>query len=88
MLKHNIKQLFIALNQLLNVILSFPFEMAWADETLSSHSYRLYSSGRLCWPRTWIDWVADKLGDKNHCYESYVSERTARQLPPELRRGI
>jgi len=37
------------------------------------------------WPRKLIDtlfWF-----DKNHCFESYESERLGRQLPPELRPG-
>ena len=44
----------------------------WPDETLSS---------RCCW----LDGLAALLGEAEHCRQSYESERTGRQLPPELR---
>jgi hypothetical protein len=68
-----IKQVLIALDQLLNTILG-----GWADETLSSRSHR-------CWPR--IEKAINLLfwWDPNHCYNSYLSEIQRRQFPPEMR---
>jgi len=75
-----LKRVLIALDQLLNTIF-----MGWPDETISSRAYRWDKDGIRHWPRKLIDGIAWVFGDKNHCYESYVSERIGRQLPPELR---
>ena len=87
-IRHNLKQLLIAFDQLLNVLLCSIFlfkEESYADETFSSRSYRWDKDGMTKWPRRIIDALALIFRDKNHCYESYVSERIGRQLPPELR---
>lgn len=84
MLKHNVKQLAIAVDQLLNVILSiFLREQAWADETLSAHAWRWELNGVRAWPRKLIDGIF--FWQDHHCEGSYQSEREGRQLPPELR---
>ena len=86
LLLHNLKQLLIALDQLGNVALCFILrELAWADETLSSHCWRWEQDGVRAWPRKLVDWGAALLGDKDHCRESYKSEKRGNQLPPELR---
>ena len=77
-----IKQAAIACDQLINAILG-----GWADETLSSRAYRWDKDGVRAWPRKVIDWLAARLGDPDHCRESYRSERRGDQLPPELRPG-
>ena len=85
-LRHNAKQLLIAIDQLANVLLSavfLPREKAYADETLSSHAYRMDVKGTRKWPRKLIDTLL--FFDKNHCEESFLSERMGRQLPPECR---
>ena len=67
-------QVLIAFDQLANAICG-----GWADETLSSRAYR--ESPRVeKFINTLFFW------DKDHCYESYVSEQLRTQLPPELRK--
>lgn len=78
----SVKQIAIALDQLANAFLA-----GWADETLSSRAWRWEKDGIRAWPRKLIDWLAARLGDANHCHESYLSERRGAQLPPELRPG-
>lgn len=85
-LKHNIHQLAICLDQLGNVLLGmlfFPREKSWADETLSSRSWRWHVNGIRSWPKKVIEWIF--FWEKNHCQESFESERIGRQLPPEAR---
>lgn len=74
------KQILIAADQLMNTILG-----GWADETLSSRCWRWSVSGRRDWPRKIVD--ALLFFDKDHCRESFESERLRLQCPPELRTG-
>lgn len=74
------KALLIALDQLLNALCG-----GWPDETISSRAWRWELSGTRSWPRKLIDGLALILGDRDHCRESFESERLGRQLPPELR---
>lgn len=74
------KALLIALDQLLNALCG-----GWPDETISSRTWRWELSGTRSWPRKLIDGFALILGDRDHCRESFESERLGRQLPPELR---
>ena len=74
-------QFLIALDQLANALLG-----GHADETLSARAYRTSKKGR--WPgvifRPLIDWVFFVLtlgSDKQHCRDSYDSERLRRHLP-------
>ena len=84
MFLHNLKQLAISIDQVLNVVMCCIIgEQAWADETLSAHAYRWEKTGVRSWPRKLID--ALLWFDKEHCFESYQSERFGLQLPPELR---
>lgn len=41
--------------------------------------------GVRSWPRKVVDALALLFGDKDHCQQSYESERLGRQLPPEER---
>lgn len=97
-LRHNALQLLIALDQLVNAatgavlallrwlhIWRRPVGLWWGDETISAHSWRWYRDGIRHWPARMLDWVAQKCGDENHCYESYESERKGRHLAPEYR---
>lgn len=70
-------QFLIALDQLVNTLVG-----GWADETLSSHSYRMEQQGKF-WGFTRK--VIDFIFGKDHCYESYISEQLRLQCPPELR---
>lgn len=68
----------IAIDQLANTI--FRGE---PDETLSSRAFRLEQERGRKWPRLLIDTLF--FFDKNHCYESYLSEIERKQLPPQMR---
>ena len=73
------RNVLIAWDQLLNTLLG-----GWPDETLSSRAYRLALVGSP-WPMRAIDTMARCFGDKDHCWESYESERKRVQAPPEAR---
>ena len=75
-----LKKILIALDQFLAVAF---FAQAWPDETFSSMCWRWELSGKRSWPRKVIDTLF--FWDRDHCRESYESERQGRQLPPELR---
>ena len=75
------KSVLIALDQLVNALCG-----GWPDETISSRTWRWEMGGVRSWPRRVIDLAARLFGDRDHCRESYESERLGRQLPPELRR--
>lgn len=60
-----------------------PTETTYADETLSSRAWRWDTDRVRRWPRKVIDAIF--FWEKDHCRESYRSERERRQLPPELR---
>ena len=76
------KAVLIALDQLVNALAG-----GWPDETISSRAWRWHLSGARSWPCGLLDAAARLVGDRDHCRESYESERRGRQLPPELRRG-
>ena len=81
---HSAKQLLIAIDQTLNVLLFFFSKSgAFADETLSAHAFRLEMERGITWPRKLIDTIL--FFDKDHCQESYLSEIERRQLPPSMR---
>ncbi len=72
------KQVLIALDQLINALCG-----GWADETISSRAWRLHVGKSTSYPKYLIDFIF--FFDKNHCQESYESERLRLQSPPELR---
>lgn len=72
------KRILIALDQLVNAAFG-----GWPDETISSRAWRWELSGKRNWPRRLIDGLF--FWDRDHCRESYESERLGRQLPPEFR---
>lgn len=72
------KSVLIALDQLANALLD-----GWPDETLSSRAWRWEQNGIRSWPPRIIDVLF--FFDPEHCRESFESERTGRQQPPELR---
>lgn len=93
--KHNAYQALISVDQALYnlggalwallacVLRTMPTGRTWADESLSSRAYRWEQNGVRSWPRRFIDRIF--FWEEQHCYQSYVSERESRQLPPELR---
>ena len=84
MLRHNVHQLGIALDQLGNVFVSCAFgEKTWADETLSAHAWRWHLDGIRDWPYRVIDTML--FWQKEHCKKSYDSELGGLQLPERER---
>lgn len=84
MLRHNVHQLGIALDQLGNIFISCTFgEKAWADETLSAHAWRWHLDGIRDWPYRVIDTML--FWQKEHCRKSYDSELGGLQLPERER---
>ena len=84
MLRHNLHQLAIALDQLGNVLVSCAFgEKAWADETLSAHAWRWQEEGAREWPRRVID--AMLFWQDAHCRKAYENEKSRTQLPENER---
>lgn len=89
--KHWLVQLFIAVDQLLNVLVTPFSRSAWADETLSSRAYRAWADGKL-FGRVFmrpIDllfcWQEIRPGAVGHCHQAYLKERERLGLPPEMR---
>lgn len=81
-------QLFIAVDQLINVLVT-PFQAgAWADETLSSRAWRMDQKGRP-WGRALrpiIDWLfAWQKAEGGHCKQAFERERIRFHAPPEAR---
>ena len=72
------KKILIALDQFGNALCG-----GWPDETLSSRAFRWEKDGVRLWPRRLIDRLF--FWEKQHCLQSYQSEREGRQLPPEFR---
>ena len=85
-LRHGFYQIFIAFDQLANVILGNPFsEQTWADETWSSRCGRLGHR----WPykgwRIVIDLLFLPFQGPEHCRKAYEKELERLQAPPEAR---
>lgn len=82
---HGILQLFIALDQLINVLTNPFSEETWADETLSSRCGRLghrypYKAWRIL-----IDAIFRPFQGPNHCVNAMNKEKSHYNLPPDLR---
>ena len=75
-----LKAVLIAADQLVNALLA-----GWPDETMSSRAWRWEQSGVRAWPRRVIDLLFFR--DPHPGRNPLQSERTGRQLPPELRTG-
>lgn len=90
-IKHWLLQLFIAIDQLLNVLVTPGHEGTWADETLSCRAYRMHRDGKP-WGRFWMpiinfifSWQTLSEGATGHCHDAYLSEQTRFSLPTEMR---
>lgn len=88
---HWFHQLFVAVDQLLNVLVTPLSAGAWADETLSCRAFRMDRAGKP-WGRVWrpvIDalffWQKQAPWIQGHCHGAYVKERARYNLPPEMR---
>lgn len=94
-LQHVLLQLTIVANQAANIILSLPFPTAWrgawADETMSSRTYRASRDGKLTGRilRPLIDalffWQNPPHGIEGHCHWAYEKEKAKYNHPPEMR---
>ena len=83
--KHGLMQIFIAFDQLLNV-LSNPFSNeSWADETLSSRCGRLGHRYPYNFWKMIIDAVFSLWQGPNHCVNAYVKECERYNSPPIMR---
>lgn len=88
--KHWFVQLFLALDQLANILVTPFSSSAWADETLSSRAFRAWRDekplGFLMYPIDWLFfWQEIPEGLKGHCHLAYENERSKNGLPPEMR---
>lgn len=53
-----------------------------ADETMSAKLWRCQHEKRVYMlARKTVDFIARLFGDREHCYQSYLSEKTRKQLP-------
>ena len=83
--KHGCVQLFIAVDQLLNVLTNPFSKQTWADETLSSRCGRLgYRYPYKAW-KILIDIVFYPLQGPNHCVNAFKKEQQRYNSPPEIR---
>ncbi len=73
-----LKQILIAIDQLGNTLLG-----GWADETLSSRTWRLRHKQPYKFLRPAIDGLF--FFQPNHCEASFIAERLRSQSPPEVR---
>lgn len=73
-----VTQFLIAIDQLLNTLIG-----GYADETLSSHAWRMEQQGK---PWGCLRRMIDALffWQQQHCFQSYLSEKYRKQLPPEF----
>lgn len=79
-------QLMIAIDQLLNVLITPLQRGAYADETMSSRAYRMDRDGKP-WGkvlRPIIDFIF-LWQTTDHCWHAFIKERERAQLPPEFR---
>ena len=77
-MKNYVVQVLLAIDQLGNTLLG-----GWADESISSRSWRQRHKKRWNLMRHIVD--ALFFWQPNHCREAYESERQRLQAPPELR---
>ena len=83
--KHGITQIFIALDQLANVLTSPFSKQTWADETLSSRCGRLGHRNPYKFWKKIIDAVFEPFQGPDHCVKAYYKEMTRYHFPPEMR---
>jgi hypothetical protein len=83
--KHGLMQLFMAFDQLLNVLTNPFSEQTWADESLSCRCSRLgYRYPYKFW-KALIDMIFRPFQGPNHCDNAYKKERARYNFPPSMR---
>lgn len=85
-LKHNISQILISLDQFLNTFICSIIDYEhkqWADETFSAHCYRCRDRSMM-WKILYnsVNFLF-KWQNENHCFASYQSEINRKHLPKE-----
>ena len=89
---HNLKQVLIAIDQLIYCIIGAMLSIfnhkitVYADMTISAQSYRLAARG--AWYGKAMRFVIDgifRIFEKDHCYKSYLSELNNTHLPSDMR---
>lgn len=78
------KQVAIAFDQLVNTLVP-PWRDAWADETFSARCWRAGKTSRA-WNAVRITVDTLLFFDRQHCFESYISEFERKQLPKEYKK--
>lgn len=86
--KHGLMQIFIAFNQLLNVLTNPFSEQTWADETISSRCGRLGHRYPYKFWKVVIDTIFYPFQGQNHCVNAYKKEMRRYNFPPEMRDPI
>jgi len=84
-IKHGLIQLFIAFDQLVNVITNPFSEQTWADETISSRCGRLGHRYPYKFYKVIIDAMFRPFQGPNHCVNAYKKELTRYHFPPDMR---
>ena len=84
-IKHGLEELFIAFDQMLNVLTNPFSEQSWADETLSSRCGRLGHRSPYKFWRVVIDAVFYPFQGPNHCANAFQKEKRRYNSPPEIR---
>jgi len=74
-MKRRVLNILIALDRLIYQIVTLGYGSL--HDTISSAAYRMEQKGRLVGKlsRPAIDWLFSMLGDKNHCFKSYISAK-------------
>ena len=74
-MKTRVLNILIALDRLIYQIVTLGYGSL--HDTISSAAYRMEQKGRLIGrvSRPLIDWLFGNIGDKNHCFTSYISAK-------------
>ena len=74
-MRARVLKILIALDKLAYQIMTLGYGSEF--DTISSAAYRMEQKGRLVGKlsRPVIDWLFSMLGDKNHCFTSYISAK-------------
>jgi hypothetical protein len=86
--KQWIIQLLIALDQVVNILITPLSSGAWADESMSCRCYRMHRDGKP-WGKLLMP-VIDKIFSlvqkvPNHCEVAYLHEKQRYNMPAEFR---
>lgn len=84
--KHWFLQLFIACDQLANVLITPLQSSAWADESMSSRCCRAWRDGKIA-GRIFMP-IIDFMflwQTEEHCRNAYIKECARYNSPPEMR---